>query len=357
MSLSPTETVGEAARRALALGVDALVAIQAPAEKGEVEPLHQLRVSSRRLRASLEIFSGVLYASQLKIFRRDLPWIAAQAGAVRECDIISALLKDRARRIDPDLAESVAPMLEALEQRRVAEQARLCEFLQSKRYRNMLARLSRPSIRKAGAERRLGLAAGQMLRSTARSAIRKGGQLADAALPDVFHKLRVRIKRLRYALEMFGSLGAKHHKRALARLEELQELLGLYNDTMVASAWLKNYAGTAGAPPQSVLAAGALIQSLGRRAEKLRRRAIKAWRRFERSDEIRDSLEEIRNSGRLALLEASITEPATSLHAADASAVLAQPPDEVHHSSRTQGETPAEQAIADTTDTTAEPNL
>src|SRR6266850_1007694 len=72
----------------------------------------------RRLRASIELFSGVIYAGQLKICRRDIPWIAGQAGAVRECDVTSALLKDRAAKIDPELADSLEPLLAELDARR-----------------------------------------------------------------------------------------------------------------------------------------------------------------------------------------------------------------------------------------------
>src|SRR5208337_3235076 len=94
-------------------------------------------------------------------------------------------------------------------------------------------------------------------------------------------------------------------RKTLARLEELQELLGLYHDVTVASAWLLSYAETSGAPPKTLLAAGALIQSLASRERKLRRRGMRAWRRFERSDAMHDTLEEIRRAGRLAMTPAS----------------------------------------------------
>ncbi len=53
--------------------------------------------------------------------------------------------------------------------------------------------------------------------------------------------------------------------------QALQELLGLYHDVTVASAWLLSYAETSAAPPRTMLAAGALIQSLASREKKLRR--------------------------------------------------------------------------------------
>ena len=320
VTLSPGETLADAARKAIAFGADALVRHQNAAESGDAEALHQLRVATRRLRASIELFSSVIYASQIKFYRRDIPWIAHQAGACRECDVTSALITARAAKIDPDLNAAIAPMIAALDQRRKSEHAKLHELLASKRYRNLLAKLSRPAFKKLGADRRLGMVAAQLVRHATRGAARLGEKLASDAPAPVFHKLRVRIKRLRYELEMIAPLGAKRHKKTIARLEELQELLGMYNDTIVATAWLLSFAETAGAPPRTVLAAGALIQSLGRRESKLRRQCMRAWRRFERSDAMHDTLEEIRRAGRLALKPVSSPAP-------EADAPESDPPD------------------------------
>jgi CHAD domain-containing protein len=317
LELSPGETVAAAARQALAFGAEALLWHQGAAESGDEEPLHQLRVAARRLRASIELFASAIYASQLKLYRRDLPWVGAQAGAVRECDVTAALIGARAAKIDPDLKDAIAPMVEALGDRRKSEHAKLYALLASKRYRGLIAKLSQPAIKKIGADRILGPVAAQLIRPATHSAARLGRKLHEDAPAIVFHKLRVRIKRLRYELEMVASLGARRHKKALARLEALQELLGLFHDTSVASAWLMSYAETSAAPPRTVLAAGAMIQSLDSRERKLRRRCTKAWRRFERSDAIRDALAEIRRAGRLAPAPVSSPAPVTEKSESD----------------------------------------
>ncbi len=308
--------MADAARKAIAFGAESLSLHQAAAECDEAEPMHQLRVATRRLRASIELFSSVIYAAQLKIFRRDLPWLGRQAGAVRECDVSSALIAVRAERIDPDLKAAILPIMAALDQRRKSESARLCELLESKRYRSLLAKLSRPAIKKVGADRRLGVVAAQLIRPAARGASRFGEKIADDAPALVFHKLRVRIKRLRYELEMVSQLGARRHRKTLRRLEALQELLGVYHDVTVASAWLLSYAETSAAPPRTMLAAGALIQSLAGREKKLRRQGMRAWRRFERSDAMRETLEEIRQAGR-SLMPVSSPVPDTEKSESD----------------------------------------
>src|SRR5208337_4416148 len=109
VTLLPGETVADAARKAIAFGVESLLRNQNAAQSGEAEPLHQLRVATRRLRASIELFSNVIYAAQLKLYWRDLPWLGAQAGAVRECDVTAVLIGARAAKIDPDLRAASAP--------------------------------------------------------------------------------------------------------------------------------------------------------------------------------------------------------------------------------------------------------
>src|ERR1700687_6192320 len=182
VTLYPGETVADAARRAIAFGVESMTLNQAAAEDGDAEPLHQLRVASRRLRASIELFSGVIYAGQLKICRRDIPWIAGLAGAVRECDVTSSLLKDRAAKIDPELAESLAPILAELDARRKSGHAVLHEMLASKRFRNLTAKMSRPAIKKIGGDGTLGAAAAHLARLVARRARRCGGEVDEHAL-------------------------------------------------------------------------------------------------------------------------------------------------------------------------------
>ncbi len=309
LTLTPAETVADSVRKTIAFGVTALAQNQAAAETGDAEALHQLRVASRRLRAWIEFFSKSLYAAQLAAHRRDLKWITAQTGLVRECDVNSELLNGRSAKIDPELATAIAPIMEALATRRKEEHAKLYELLASRRYRNLIARLSKPSIKRAGAERQIGFAAADMLKPMMREVIRRGDKLDDEVPARKFHKQRVRIKRMRYVFDLLEPLGAKQHKKTLTCLESLQDALGAYHDTIVASDWLRSYAQTSNVPTKTVLAAGALIHSLGNYGNKLRRRSLKAWRQFARSDSLHDAFDEIRRAGKLAPAAEPLTEP------------------------------------------------
>jgi CHAD domain-containing protein len=295
--LAPAETLAAGAKDAIMAGCDALEREAAAAAAGEIEPIHQLRVATRRLRAALDLFSHVINATQQRILLRDLPWVAQTAGAVRECDIMAETIHARSPKLDDPLASALATLYGALEQRRRGALAALAELLGSGRFHAMMARLRTPRINRRGTDVALGPSAAALLQPVVRSIRRAGAMLGDDAPAEVVHRLRVRIKRLRYELEMLSALGGRRHRKALKRLEAMQDLLGTYNDVCVTIAWLIAYPNAEGAEPVAVLAAGAMAQSLARRKQKLGRRCIAAWRKFERSEIISEVIGEIRRAG------------------------------------------------------------
>lgn len=298
--LSPDDPLGDAARAAIAQGVEALKQMQAGATAGDVESLHQLRVATRRLRAAIELFAGVLHGSRVRVYKRDLPWLGQAAGMVRECDVGGDLIRTRSAKLDPQMAEALAPIYDALAERRKAEHQAFLAVTNSKRYVLLLDRLSQPMIRKVEAGTTVRGKAAVMIRPISRSVIRAGSKLAEDSPPEWFHSLRVRVKRLRYALEMLTPLGGKRDKKALARLEATQDILGLYQDGVATIAWLRSHCASGTASPATLLAAGALIQSLLKRQRKLAARCLKRWKRVERSGIIREAVAEIGRKSHIA---------------------------------------------------------
>ena len=76
----PDLPIADAARLAMATGVAAMMHHEAEALAGEVEPLHQMRVAARRLRATVQLFAGVIHGSRLATYKRDLPWLGREAA-------------------------------------------------------------------------------------------------------------------------------------------------------------------------------------------------------------------------------------------------------------------------------------
>jgi CHAD domain-containing protein len=129
---------------------------------------------------------------------------------------------------------------------------------------------------------RLGDVAADLVPPLLRAVRRAGRRLHEDAPPEAFHRLRVRVKRLRYALETLRDLGGRRLGKALARLEGLQEVLGEHQDAVAQGARLRELAERSTLPPATLLAMGALMHVLGRRARRCRRRFRRPWKRFDR---------------------------------------------------------------------------
>ena len=310
--LAAGQTITAAVHQAIILGGIALERHREAAAAGQSEPIHQLRVTARRLRASLHLFAGVIHATYSRIVERDLIWMAQAAGGVREREISAVVFRRRAAKLDPVLADSLGAIYSTLLRERSLKLHDLQSVVESKRYRALLARLENPRLRKVYSDTLLGTRAASMLRPIARSVARAGAALDEGSTPQTIHRLRVRIKRLRYALELLSALGGKRCRRLLSRLEVLQDLLGNLNDLSVVTAWLINFPRTAGAELGAVMAAGAMTQALRSRSAKLARRSVKTWRKLDKSTAIADALDEIQRHGKTVPVQTSpIQEVAT----------------------------------------------
>jgi CHAD domain-containing protein len=298
--LAPDEPVSTAVQAAIALGLETLKQMLATATSGEAEPLHQLRVAARRLRAAVELFAGILHGARVRTYRRDLQWLGRTAGLARECDVTGDLVRARSAKLDPLVADALGPVYEALTEQRGREHQAFLAAAKSKRWALVTARLSRPIVKRIEPTVTVRGRAAIMLRPMVRSVMRAGSRLADDSPPELFHRLRVRVKRLRYALEMVEPLGGKRYNKARARLAKFQDLLGLHQDAVAAITWLRSYSDSTPAPPATLLAIGALIQSLIERQYKLAARSFKEWKRLARRGVIRKAIAELGRHARAA---------------------------------------------------------
>lgn len=293
--IAPDSAIADSARLALRTGVTALKHYETAAVVGEIEPVHQMRVSVRRLRATVRLFATVIHGSRKRIYESELKWLGQAAGGVRDCDVMAELLRDCSAHLDPTLAEALTPVVKALAARRDAELSLFVDDLRTKRYARMCERLADPLLRRALPATDVGCYAPAMIAPIARK-VRKAGKRVTAAdaPPALFHRLRVRVKRLRYAFEMLTGMGGKRSRKALARLERMQELLGTHQDLVATLAWLRACAGGANdVAPETLMAVGALVQTLGERRRKLAVQTYRRWRKLSRSGVIKDALKEI----------------------------------------------------------------
>jgi|SRR5579871_1076497 len=281
--LAPTDPSEAAARAVLRFHLRTFAREGVGARAGEVEPVHQLRVATRRLRAALELFAPVLPAPLAAEARADLASLGHAIGEVRDLDVLALAVAAHARRLAPELRAGLGPLERALEARRAAAHAVMVGALDSARGRSVVAGLT--ALARSGAAPRgvtLGALAPELVHPLVRALVRAGRRVDDRSPPEAVHRVRVRAKRLRYALETLRGLGGRPLARVLRRLERLQEILGDYQDAVTQAAWLRRWAEEADVPRVTLLATGALIDRLGRRARRRRARFARTWRRLDR---------------------------------------------------------------------------
>ena len=283
-ALSADDDARAAARRVLAFHLAAFEREASTARAGDVEAVHQIRVATRRLRATLRLFAPMLPASIVGTVAEGLSWLGRGIGGVRDLDVLALAIAASGRRLGDDARAALGPLEHDVLERRGVALAELARILDTPQCRRLLARLtqltvSRPAARGAV---RLGDVAADLVRPLLRAGQRAGRDLDEETPAVGLHRLRVRVKRLRYACETLAALAGDDMRPALRRMVRLQDLLGEHQDAVTQAAWLRAYAGSAQLPPATLLSTGALVDRLDRHARKLRARVPRVWRRFDR---------------------------------------------------------------------------
>jgi CHAD domain-containing protein len=256
---SKDATLGEVATAAVAAQLYALHKHEPAARLGEdPEGVHDLRVATRRLRAALGIL-GDAFSGDLDVPSAELRWIAADLGGVRDLDVLLDELGRWEAAGPPTRAEALAPLLIILQSRRDAARGEMLLALNSQRYAALCADLRAlldDSCLAPGAADDGRARAAVVLRAAHRKFRRDAGRATIEAPASAWHQLRIRGKRLRYAIEFFAPVLGRPAERALTTLKQAQDLLGELQDAAVASANLGAIVERELVPPRTAFAVG-----------------------------------------------------------------------------------------------------
>jgi CHAD domain-containing protein len=283
-SVLPHDATGSAARSAIAFHLRALLAEVPGAQRGEADPVHQVRVAARRLRSAVRLFASYISAIRPKETERQLKWLGKQAGAVRDLDVLEKLMQKRAKKLDPAIAKNLAPLFEEIRVRRAHAAKNLAAALASRRYKSLIAHLSGPIAITSQADVGFGSVAGELFSPMLKSVLRAGEKMHDNPTAEYLHRLRKRAKGSRYALETLLAIDEKQLGGVLDGLQNLQDLMGAYHDAVVAAGWINEFVTSRELPSRVAFACGALAQAILRSERKLKRRGIKEWNRFVKTD-------------------------------------------------------------------------
>jgi len=208
------------------------------------EFIHQMRVATRRLRAAMRLFAPHLppgFADQLLPPLRQL---MERLGRARDLDVLLAEISMPVMQALPD-EPRLAALVGAVTDRQYAAREAALRHLQSAVHGRLmlLAAALLDGLAETPAQETLAaFATGRLKRL--RKRVLALAETAAADDPASLHRLRIGIKRMRYALEFFAPLSSgRAQSRLLSELGALQDKLGQLNDLANAGLLLMHCAG------------------------------------------------------------------------------------------------------------------
>lgn len=265
----PAVTTGEAVLAYLAKQIEAVLELDPKARLGEEDAVHRMRVAVRRLRSALRVYRPVLNAERTGPLGPELRWLAAVLGEVRDLEVL------RMR-----FAEAPPFVVEDLEKRERAAYRRMNASLKEPRYFALLDELDRlvldPPL-SAAADRKARKELPALVTRAWERMAKEYASIKSAGDPDAArHETRKAAKRARYAAELAVPVLGVAAKRAAKGAKRIQEVLGGYQDGVIAMGHLEAAAARTKDPAEA-FTLGALYGKERCQAESARDHLSTTW--------------------------------------------------------------------------------
>jgi CHAD domain-containing protein len=281
-AVGPESTGASVVRAAIASSTARLLRHEAGVRLGEdPEAVHQARVATRRLRSDLRTYRDLLDRDWTSALREELRWLADALGEVRDAEVLTARLTRAGQELPAQDRLAAVRLLARLAQRREDARNDLLEAMSGHRFGLLAERLTgaahRPALLEAASRPATELLPAIMRRPWKRLRREVEGIGSDRT-DEALHAVRIKAKRARYAAESMLGVYGKPAGRFAAAAEELQDILGEHQDSVVAREWLRAEATDA----PSAYVAGEMATMEHRAALDARAAWPRAWRTLSR---------------------------------------------------------------------------
>jgi CHAD domain-containing protein len=299
LTAQPSDPAAHHVRAVLDLRLRALFRHDPGTRTGEdIEDLHQMRVSVRRMRAALKAARPLLERAWADGLRAELGWLGRALGPVRDLDVMLLRLRGEASTLPAREREAAEVLVAGLQVEHADARTVMLSALNSPPYTTLVERLAdairlplpTPSATQAQPEL-IDLVRAEARRL--RNAVERAG---DDPPDEVLHALRIDGKRVRYTGELveaaLGRTLAKAVHRLLGATAALQEVLGDHQDACVAEHRIRALLDDltredAPVDAHVVFVAGRLVERERTRAEEQRACWRAAWEQVRaRADEL-----------------------------------------------------------------------
>ena len=264
-----------------------LKALDAAVRRDEPDAVHQMRVTTRRLRAALQAFPMVLPKPATTGLRDELRWLGQVLGDARDAEVLEqhfeAALADLPVELVIGPAKARVTLHFAPEQ--AAARKAVLKALDSRRYFRLLDDLDRlvddppqTSAATAAADEILPQAVAHAYRRTKRRMGRALRAPSGAARDVALHEARKAAKRARYAADAAEPVFGKRARRFAKRMKAVQSVLGDHNDAVTARTVARAIGMQAHLAGENAFSFGLLNERAHRDAVEYQRLARSVWR-------------------------------------------------------------------------------
>jgi CHAD domain-containing protein len=265
-----------------------LKALDPMVRRDEPDAVHQMRVTTRRLRAALRSYRRLLRGTGH--LAGELKWLGRVLGEARDAEVLPAHLR---AELDTFGVEQIMGPVRARLQVHFAPvtaraRAGVLAALDSRRYLSLLDELdtviAEPELRPRAAR-----PAGDVLPREVRRAYRKTARRMDRAwragpgMEAGLHEARKAAKRARYAGEVATLALGRPAGRFTRRMKKVQSVLGDHQDTVIARQAERDLGLAADRAGENAFSYGLLHEREANTALALRTKARKTWKNASRS--------------------------------------------------------------------------
>lgn len=232
---------------------DRLRHLDAGVRRDQTDAVHQMRVTSRRMRSALQAYRRVLDRKRTSVLVEELRWLGRGLDGARDAEVIEERLLGAIAGLPGDLVLGPVPaqVTRMLRRRRATGQERALAALDGDRYLRLHdlidelltePPLTRKARRPAGEE--LPKAVGNAWRRLEHHHTDLSGATGRER-DEALHNIRKSAKRLRYAVEVAEPALGAPARRFRTRLKRFTSLLGDHQDTVVARPVIRELAAAA----------------------------------------------------------------------------------------------------------------
>jgi CHAD domain-containing protein len=255
------------------------------------DAVHQMRIAVRRLRSTLQTFTGIVPKAETGQLRAELKWLGGVLGDARDTEVLAEYLHAglKAAPMELVLGPAQARITAHFAPLEASGRKAVLDALDSERYQALRAELGRlldspPFTAAAGepAGKALPRAIGRTYRRTRRRMRRArrapAGHQRDVAL----HETRKAAKRARYAAEAARPALGRKDRRFAKRMKRVQSVLGAHQDAVIAQATARDIGVQAHLAGENAFSFGLLHEHAHHQALACEDQAHGAWRRARR---------------------------------------------------------------------------